>query len=101
MADLFGENLLKDHGDYTEVLGFKLLNFANLKEKLDPLANTTDFRAFTPRWMLPARFRNATNPARNTSTILIVLDSAREVDSRLGEYFSQEIIGENEVMITQ
>lgn len=85
---MVGENLVKDNGDYTEVLGLKLLNFGKLKEKLDPLTNYTDFRAFTPRWIFPTRFRNATNPARNTSSILIVIDSAREVDNRLGEYFS-------------
>lgn len=92
---------MKDYGDYAEVLGLKLLNFAKLKDKLEPLTNTTGFRAFTPRWILPTRFRNSSNPARNTSSILIVIDSAREVDYRLGEYFSREIIGEDEVMITE
>lgn len=98
---MLGENLLKDNGDYTEVLGFKLLNFGKLKEKLDPLTEVTNFRAFSPRWILPTKFRNITNPARNTSSILIVLDSRREVDKKLAEYFSTEILGENEVMITQ
>lgn len=68
---------------------------------MDPLTEYTDFRAFSPRWILPTKFRNVTNPARNTSSILIVLDSAREVDRKLAEYFSQEIIGMNEVMITE
>lgn len=30
--DMIGENLMKDNGDFTEVLGFKLLNFGKLKE---------------------------------------------------------------------
>lgn len=99
--DMIGDSLLKDNGDTTDVLGFKLLNFGKLKEKLDPLTEVTNFRAFSPRWILPTKFRNATNPALNTSSILLVIDSAREVDRKLAEYFSTEIIGENEIMITQ
>lgn len=99
--DMLGDNLIKDNGDNLEVLGFKLLNFEKLKEQLDPMTNNTDFRAFAPRWILPTKFRNSTNPARNTSSILIIIDSAREVDNRLAEYFSKEIIGDNELMITE
>lgn len=65
------------------------------------MTNVTDFRSFTPRWILPTKFRNSTNPERNTSSILIILDSAREVDNRIAEYFSKEIIGDSEVMITE
>lgn len=31
---------------------------------------------------------------------MIVLDSRREIDYKIGQYFSQEVIGENEIMIT-
>lgn len=96
----FDRSLVKDNGDHSEIAGFKLLNFAKLREQLDPLSNHTSFKGFTPRWILPTRFRNSTNSARNTSCILIVLDSRREIDYKIGEYFSQEVLGENEIMIT-
>ena len=97
---MISENIVKDNGDYTEIAGFKLLYFKILKEKLDPLTENTNFRAFTPRGILPTKFRNVSNSARNTSSIMIVIDSALEADRHLAEYFSKEIIGENEVMIT-
>ena len=44
--------------------------------------------------------RNATNPARNTSCILMIIDSEREVELDFGTGFSTEIIGDSEMMIS-
>jgi hypothetical protein len=76
------------------------LNFDVLKKKLDTLDADGDFKGFSPRWMLPTRLRNITNPEIYTSNLLIIIDSAREADRGLGEHFSTEIIGDNEIMVS-
>ena len=40
-------------------------------------------------------------PALNTSALLIILDSAREVDLDLYPYFSNELLGDSEIMISK
>ena len=62
--------------------------------------NDTIFKGFAPRWILPMMLRNVTNPARNTSCILMIIDSEREVDLDFGTGFSTEIIGDSEMMIS-
>lgn len=71
-----------------------------LKEKLDPLNEGDVIKGFSPRWMLPSKLRNITDESRNTSCIMIIIDSKREVDLGLIEPFSQEIIGDSEIMIS-
>ena len=44
--------------------------------------------------------RNVTNPARNTSVILMIIDSEREVNLDFGTGFSTAIIGDSEMMIS-
>lgn len=63
-----------DDVDHAELFGFPLLNFDNLKKKLDPLIGE-HFTGFTPRWMLPARIRNPHNRALSTSCLMIIIDS--------------------------
>ena len=45
--------------------------------------------------------RNIEQPALNTSALLIILDSAREVDLDLYPYFSNELLGDSEIMISK
>jgi hypothetical protein len=44
--------------------------------------------------------RNSTNSSLETSSILVILDSEREVNLELVKAFSNEIMGESEVMIS-
>jgi hypothetical protein len=66
--------------DYTSVVGLNLINFRKLKAELDPLNGGDTIKGFTPRWLLPSKLRNITNTNRNTSCIMIIIDSKREVD---------------------
>lgn len=92
---------MQTDADYTNVVGFDLINFRKLSEKLDPLNERNMIKGFSPRWILPSKLRNITNTDRNTSCIMIIVDSKREVDLGLIEPFSQEIIGDSEVMISE
>ena len=81
---------VNDFGDYSEILGLSLLKFDVLAEKLDPLNDLEDslFKGFSPRWTFPTRLSNITSPELNSTCILIMIDSAREVDLGLIEQFS-------------
>ena len=50
--------------------------------------------------MLPTKLRNTINPALNTSCILLIIDSAREVDLDLIPFFGKEILGDSEILIS-
>ena len=82
------------------MFGFSLIQFDELKEQLGPLFNDTVFKGFAPRWILPMMLRNVTNPARNTSCIMMIIDSEREAQMDFGTGFSSEIIGDSEMMIS-
>ena len=49
---------------------------------------------------MPTKIRNISNPATNTSNILIIIDSAREIDNRIGQHFSTEVIGDSEIIVS-
>jgi hypothetical protein len=47
---------------------------------LDGLHNTGKFwKGFSPRWIIPAKLRNPSKPEYNTTTMIIIIDSAREI----------------------
>lgn len=75
LLDILGDSSLPDNGDHTEFFGFNLLRFDKLEPKLTKLAEETDFVGFSPRWMIPTRFRNSTNTNLSSTCILIILDS--------------------------
>lgn len=77
-----------------------MLRFDVFAKKLDELNGKGTFRGFVPRWILPTKVRRPDEPARNTSCLLIVIDSKREVDLNLTRHFSQQILGENEIMVS-
>jgi len=89
-----------NNGDHAEILGFNLLNFKAISEKLDPLNGDGIFKGFSPRWSLPTKIRNSHAPSLNTSCILIIIDSAREVDLGLVPFFDKEILGDSEILIS-
>jgi len=64
------------------------LKFKAFSEKLDPLNGKGMFLGFSPRWVLPTKLRNISYPNLNTSALMVILDSAREVDLGIGKYFS-------------
>ena len=59
------------------------------------------FKGFSPRWMLPAKLRRPDAPELNTSALAIILDSKREVDLEFATAFTPEIIGRNEIMVSE
>lgn len=91
----------KDQLDHVEYFGFSLMVFDVYKKKLDPINKQGTWNGFSPRWILPATIRNPMDTNRNTSAILLVIDSQREVDIKLGPLFSQTIIGADQMMITE
>jgi len=50
--------------------------------------------------MVPTKIRNSLEPSLNTSCILIIIDSAREVDLGLMPFFDKEILGDSEILIS-
>lgn len=60
----------------------------------------TGFEGFSPRHTLITRLRNSKVPTLNTSSLFIIIDSKREVDIGLGRYFSQTVLGDGEIMIS-
>ena len=88
-----------DETDHTQIMGMNLLKFDAFEQKLDSL-NQTRFRGFSPRWQLPMKLRNTTNPARNTSSIVIIIDSVKEAELKFGQDFTDERIGDSEVMVS-
>lgn len=95
------QGAVKDNGDHAEILGFNLLNFGNMAEQLDALSEGDLFKGFSPRWTLPMKLRNPEEVNRNTSCMVIIIDSAREADLDLVPHFSKEIIGDSEIIVAQ
>ena len=62
--------------------------------------STGQFKGFSPRWTLPVTLSNVTNPDKNVSSIVLIIDSARESDRNVAEYFTKEIIGKSEMMVS-
>ena len=100
LVEQFDSTKLADQGDHAEIFGFSLIKFDAYRDKLDALNSTGVFRGFSPRWQLPTKIRNISNPATNTSNILIILDSAREVDIQFAEHFTDEVLGDSEIIIS-
>ena len=46
------------------------------------------------------KLRNATDSDRNTSCILIIVDSEREINYGFANGFSDEILGDSEIMLS-
>ena len=57
------------------------------------------FKGFSPRWNWPITLRNSENPNLNTSALLVVIDSARESDLNMVPFFTQDIIGDSEIIV--
>ena len=58
------------------------------------------FKGFSPRWTLPVKVRNVTDPTLHTSVMLLIIDSKREAELEFGAGFTEERIGDSEVMIS-
>lgn len=95
------EAAFANKGDHAELLGFNLLNFDVFKDKLDPIRETGMFKGFFPRWTLPTKLRNVHDPSKNASCILVILDSSREVDLGIAEFFTDEVMWKSEIMVQE
>ena len=78
-----------------------LLAFDVFKEKLDPLTENSRWSGFSPRWTLPAKLRNINNPDKNNTAVLIILDSAREVELGVAPFFPKTTIGKDEMITSR
>ena len=72
-----------------QIFGFNLLKFKPFIDKLDKLNGKGAFKGFTPRWILPVTIRNNTDSYYNTSALMVIIDSARELDLGFINFFSQ------------
>ena len=90
--------MFSEANDSISLYGFNLLKFDYFQQKLDSLDDSQIFKGFTPRWTLPVKMRNITNPALSISSIIIIIDSERESIRKMNEHFSDEIIGRSELM---
>jgi hypothetical protein len=72
--------------------------FDQFKDKLDPLNEDSSWKGFSPRWTLPTKLRNSNDTSLATSTILVIMDTAREVHLGIGPYFSQSVLGLSEMI---
>lgn len=66
--------------------GMELLVFEYFQQKL--MSQDDKWAGFTPRSTFPMLLRNPVDPSRNTSFIVIIIDSQREVDIQLAPHFS-------------
>jgi hypothetical protein len=89
--------LFDDEPDHISVGGLSFLNFDYFNRKL---SNLTGFEGFTPRHTLITRLRNVRNPLFNTSSLFLIVDSKREVDIGLGRYFSQTVLGDSDIIVS-
>ena len=48
--------------------------------------------------MLPTRIRNPEKPELKSGALLIIADTRKEIELGLSPYFSQQMLGKNEVM---
>jgi len=71
------------------------------KQRLSHLERFGQFQGFTPRWNLPVKVRNPNDPGKNSSCLLVILDSSREADLQIAKHFSQDVIGESDIMVSQ
>jgi len=49
---------------------------------------------------LPISLRNISNSSLNSSCIMIILDSEREIDVGIGKSFSQQVLGDSEIIVS-
>lgn len=92
----------QDRGDHLELLGINILNFEDINKKIEAQRDQLDnFLGFSPRWILPSKIRRVDTPDMNTSAMAIIIDSEREVDLQLVDEFTSEIIGRNEIMVSE
>lgn len=84
--------------DHFELFGFDMLVFDAFKDKLDPLSEKDVWKGFSPRWTIPAKLRSN---QLTTSIILIIMDTAREVQYGIGPYFSKTILGLSEMISSE
>ena len=50
---------------------------------------------------MPVSLRNVTDPARNISAFVLIIDSEREAARRMAEHFSDEVIGRSEALVSK
>ena len=100
MVERGTDDVIDNADDHFSVFGFSLLNFYSFRSRLDPLNDSPTFKGFSPRWTLPMNLRNSTDSARNTSCILIIVDPEREINFDFANGFSNEILGDSEIMIS-
>lgn len=86
--------------DHASIAGLEVLQFEAYKQQLDSLTATpgSKFKGFSPRWTVPVRLRNSLTGV-NTSCLLIVIDSAREIGKGIGPSFSQRPLRNAEIMV--
>jgi hypothetical protein len=89
-----------DYGDSIYIAGITLLKFDNFKNMLEPLSKSGEFVGFAPRYILPISIRNISNSSLNSSCIMIILDSEREIDVGIGKSFSQQVLGDSEIIVS-
>ena len=82
--------------DTYSLVGLPILNFTHINKDLQ---NLEGFYGFAPRWTLICKLRNTTNPALNTSAILLVIDSKKEIEIGIGKSFPQVVIGQHEAIV--
>mmetsp|Transcript_2326 Transcript_2326/g.3977 ORF Transcript_2326/g.3977 Transcript_2326/m.3977 type:complete len:206 (+) Transcript_2326:931-1548(+) len=70
------------------------------KEKTESHAYSLGWNGFSPRWQFPSKLVSAEDPTLKTSTLLMVLDSAREVTIGIGPNFSKTKLDRNEIMVS-
>jgi hypothetical protein len=77
-----------------------VINFEAYRQKLDAMtaAGESLFRGFSPRWTIPVQLKT-TDRKRTTSCLLMVIDSAREVQQGIGPAFTQRVLGKNEIVV--
>ena len=84
----------------SDIVNFNNLSLFNVSVFDKKLQGLPGFEGFAPRYTLITRLRNLTDSLLNTSAMLVVIDSKREIDIGLGRYFSQKVMGKGDIMVS-
>lgn len=74
------------------------LNFTDIDLRL---SGNADVLGATPRWAVLGRVANREQPTRNTTTIILALDSEQESGLQLGSSWSRRPLGLEEAYVVR
>lgn len=86
---------------YSEVSATHSSPFMNFTDVSSLLANTSGIQGVVPRWIFLAQLSSPTDRTRNTSVVLLALDSALEATAQLGSSWNLPPLGQSDAYVVR